>query len=51
MILVAMGSSAQLLMMGVLGEYIGRIYEEVKNRPLYVVAEEINLPPRDAGNP
>ena len=51
MILVAMGSSAQLLMMGVLGEYIGRIYEEVKNRPLYVVGEEINLPPRDAGNP
>jgi dolichol-phosphate mannosyltransferase len=25
--------------MGVLGEYIGRIYDEAKGRPLYIVAE------------
>ena len=43
MILVSGGSSAQLLMTGILGEYVGRIYEEVKRRPLYVVRDEINL--------
>jgi dolichol-phosphate mannosyltransferase len=32
----------QLLMIGVLGQYIGRIYEEVKRRPLYVVDVELN---------
>ena len=43
MILVALSSSAQLLMIGILGEYVGRIYEEVKRRPLYVVDQELNL--------
>lgn len=43
MMLVAFGSSAQLLMTGILGEYVGRIYEEVKGRPLYVTAREINF--------
>ena len=43
MVLVGIGSSAQLLMTGILGEYVGRIYEEVKRRPLYVVRDEVNL--------
>ncbi len=48
MMLVAACSSAQLLMMGVLGEYVGRIYEEVKKRPLYTVREELNMDARPA---
>ena len=43
MILVGLGSSAQLLMTGILGEYVGRIYEEVKRRPLYVLEDEVNM--------
>jgi dolichol-phosphate mannosyltransferase len=31
--------SVQLFSIGILGEYIGRIYEEVKGRPLYTLAE------------
>jgi len=49
MILVGMGSSAQLIMTGILGEYVGRIYEEIKRRPLYVIGEEINTSGADAG--
>jgi glycosyltransferase involved in cell wall biosynthesis len=31
--------AVQLVSIGILGEYIGRIYEEVKGRPLYILAE------------
>lgn len=32
-----------LMMLGIIGEYIGRIYDEAKGRPLYVVREEVNF--------
>ena len=33
----------QLVTVGILGEYVGRIYNEVKRRPMYLVEETINV--------
>jgi glycosyltransferase involved in cell wall biosynthesis len=33
----------QLICIGILGEYLGRMYDEVKRRPLYITDEEINI--------
>lgn len=35
-------SGIQLLSIGILGEYIGRIFTEVKQRPLYVISEDLS---------
>jgi dolichol-phosphate mannosyltransferase len=34
----------QLICLGILGEYLGRIYDEVKGRPLWIVRETAGLP-------
>ena len=47
MLAVSLASSAQLLMIGILGEYLGRVYDEVKRRPLYLVDETRNLEAAD----
>jgi dolichol-phosphate mannosyltransferase len=39
--------SVQLISIGILGEYIGRLYDEAKGRPLYVVSEAPEVPDQD----
>ena len=41
----ASGSVVQLVLIGILGAYLGRIYGEVKRRPLCLVKERRGLPP------
>ena len=36
-----------LMILGLMGEYIGRIYEEIKDRPLYIVSEALGFPTHD----
>lgn len=43
MIAVLFIGGVQLISIGILGEYIGRIYNEVKRRPLYIIEQDIRI--------
>jgi len=43
LLVVLLLGGIQLITVGIIGEYLGRVYDEVKRRPLYVVADRINI--------
>jgi dolichol-phosphate mannosyltransferase len=45
MLVILLLASAQLFCLGILGEYVGRLFEEVKRRPVYLVGRTVNLGP------
>jgi hypothetical protein len=43
MVALLFGFAIQMVAIGVLGEYVGRLYEEVKGRPIYMIRQRVGF--------
>ena len=43
MVTITFFTGIQLLSLWIISEYIGRIYEETQNRPIYIIDKKINI--------
>ena len=51
MVLTSILGGAVLISIGIVGQYVGKIYEESKGRPLYLVARTFNVSSAEEPNP